>query len=61
MEVGDHPNLIRKEEYVHGKYMALEYAIAKSLFNYLAEMGPSISKNNEQWTRYLFRQFIAGL
>ena len=67
---GEHNNLIRKEEY-HNKhnivYMALDFAIAKCLFHYLIKTGPvngavnSITRNNERWTRYLFRQFIAGL
>jgi serine/threonine protein kinase len=62
--------LIRKEEY-HSEhnivYLALDFAIAKSLFYYLAETGVrvgevnTITRNNEPWTRYLFRQFIAGL
>jgi hypothetical protein len=47
-------------------YLALDFAIAKSLYHYLATMGVregvnTISRNNEPWTRYLFRQFIAGL
>ena len=68
MEVGEHPNLIRKEEYLPRIYMALDFAIAKCLFNYLARIGVRIengkqvehviSKNNEPWTRYYFRQFI---
>ena len=70
LAAGEHINLIRKEEY-HTEhniiYMALDFAIAKSLFHYLTSMGEiegavnSISRNNEPWTRYLFRQFIAGL
>ena len=68
--VGDHINLIRKEEYHNDSgivYLALDYAIAKSLFHYLTTMGRiletenTISFNNERWARYLFRQFIAGL
>jgi hypothetical protein len=48
-------------------YLALDFAIGKSLYHYLATMGVregevnSITKNNEPWTRYLFRQFITGL
>ncbi len=67
---GDHINLIRKEEY-HSEginvYIALDFALAKSLYHYLATLGhrdekPNyISRNNERWTRFLFRQFIAGL
>ncbi len=67
---GQHINLIKKEEY-HNKdnivYMALDFAIAKSLFHYLTTMGVregsanTLTRNNERWTRYLFRQFIAGL
>ena len=40
---------------------------SKSLFHYLTTMGRiietenTISFNKERWTRYLFRQFIAGL
>ena len=70
MATGEHKNLIRKEEY-HSEhnivYLALDFAIAKCLFNYLMKSGPvdgavnSITFNNERWTRYLFRQFIAGL
>jgi serine/threonine protein kinase len=62
--------LIRKEEF-HTEhnivYLALDFAIAKSLYHYLATMGVregavnTITRNNEPWTRYLFRQFIAGL
>ena len=62
--------MIRKEEY-HTEdnivYLALDFAIAKSLYHYLATMGAregavnTITRNNEPWTRYLFRQFIAGL
>ena len=40
---GDHNNLIRKEEYHTERnivYMALDFAIAKSLFHYLANTGP---------------------
>jgi serine/threonine protein kinase len=68
--VGEHINLIRKEEYHNGEgivYLALDFAIAKSLFHYLTTMGIAlelsnkICSNNEPWTRYLFRQFIAGL
>jgi hypothetical protein len=68
--IGEHINLIRKEEYhaVHNiVYLALDFAIAKSLYHYLAAMGTregaanTITRNNERWTRYLFRQFIAGL
>ena len=67
---GEHINLIRKEEYhtAHNiVYLALDFAIAKSLYHYLATMGVregavnTITRNNERWTRYLFRQFIAGL
>ena len=70
MAAGEHINLIRKEEY-HSRtyltYLALDYAIAKSLYHYLTKTGEidgavnSITRNNERWTRYLFRQFIAGL
>ena len=70
MAAGEHINLIRKEEY-HTEhnifYMALDFAIAKSLYHYLTKTGEidgavnSITRNNERWTRYLFRQFIAGL
>ena len=48
-------------------YLALDFAIAKSLYHYLTKTGEidgavnSITRNNERWTRYLFRQFIAGL
>ena len=62
--------MIRKEEY-HTEhkivYLALDFAIAKSLYHYLATMGArkgavnTITRNNERWTRYLFRQFISGL
>jgi len=62
--------LIRKEEY-HTEhnivYLALDFAIAKSLYHYLATMGVregavnTITRNNERWSRYLFSQFIAGL
>ena len=67
--IGEHINLIRIEEY-HNEdnivYLAFEFAIATSLYHYLATMGVregvnTISRNNEPWTRYLFRQFIAGL
>jgi hypothetical protein len=71
MKAGEHPNLIRKEEYLALNFLALDYAIAKCLFNYLAKVGVRkvngtevkhvISKNNEPWTRYFFRQFIEGL
>ena len=40
---GDHNNLIRKEEYHTERnivYMALDFAIAKSLFHSLANTGP---------------------
>ena len=67
----EHNNLIRMEEYHPPKnnivYLALDFAIAKSLFHYITTMGVrentenTISRNNEPWSRYLFRQFIAGL
>jgi hypothetical protein len=48
-------------------YLALDFAIAKSLYHYLTKTGEldgtvnSITRNNEPWTRYFFRQFMAGL
>ena len=63
--IGEHQNIIRKEEYHSNTqghtYMALEYAKAKCLFHYLVYKEPNIVRGNEKWTRYLFRQFIAGL
>jgi serine/threonine protein kinase len=70
MAAGEHLNLIRKEEY-HTEpnivYMALDFPVAKSLYHYLTKTREIdgevnyVTRNNERWTRYLFRQFIAGL
>ena len=62
-EIGEDNHIIRKIEYHNNGgicYLALEYAKARSLFNYLIRQ-PNIVHKNEGWSRFYFRQYIAGL
>ena len=60
--LGSHVNLIKMIEYTEKEpcYMALQFAKAKCLFNYLATMNAT-NTQNEKWARYFFKQIVTAL
>lgn len=64
LTVVDHPNVIKMMEYQpmgEAPYLALEYANAKCLINYLDNLQQQHSFNNEMWSRFYFKQVMQGL
>jgi serine/threonine protein kinase len=62
--IGDHSNIIRRvifndapDEY----FLALGFAKAKGLFDYMTKKRPNIVRGSERWSRFFFRQFMSGL
>jgi serine/threonine protein kinase len=58
-ELGKHENIIRMLEYCEREpcYMAMQFAKAKCLFNYLSSLGDQSTKN-EKWARFFFKQIV---